>query len=172
MSQRELDKAIAAVRGQEPGGKTVYEAAGRVFRQVFDASFLHGDIDRIRGCSDFQALIPAYLSATLPPARALLVRDHTLECVECRRELHRAQGQGPRETAFSKPRKSTPVLAWALAATLTIGVAIGLTGAHYGILPGQHAVRATVASVEGRLYRISSLGSTLVEVGSVITNGA
>jgi Putative zinc-finger/FecR protein len=170
MSQKELDQAIAEVRADQPSDKTVHETAGRVFRHVFDSSFLHGDVDRIRGCADFQALIPSYLSGTLPPARALLVRDHTLECVDCRRELRHAQGQGPREIAFSKPRRSTPVLAWALAATLMIGIGVGLTAARYGILPGQHAVRATVASVEGSLYRISSIGSTLVEVGSVITN--
>ena len=70
MSQHKLDQAIAAVRGQEPSDKIVYEAAGRVFRQVFDATFLHGDIDRIRGCADFQSLIPSYLSGTLPAARA------------------------------------------------------------------------------------------------------
>jgi Putative zinc-finger/FecR protein len=170
MSQHKLDQAIAAVRGQEPSDKIVYEAAGRVFRQVFDASFLHGEIDRIRGCADFQALLPSYLSGTLPAARALLVRDHTLECVECRRELRRAQGERQPTIAFAKPGKRMPLLAWSMAATLVLGVAIGLTGAHYGLLPGQHAVRATVASVEGSLYRISSIGSALVEVGSAINS--
>ncbi|HEY1950783.1 MAG TPA: zf-HC2 domain-containing protein [Bryobacteraceae bacterium] len=170
MNQRKLDQAIAAVRGEEASDKIVYEAAGRVFRQVFDASFLHGDIDRIRGCADFQALLPSYLSGTLPAARALLVRDHTLECVECRRELRRAQGERQPAIAFAKPGKRMPLLAWSMAATLVLGVAIGLTGAHYGLLPGQHAVRATVASVEGSLYRISSIGSALVEVGSAINS--
>jgi hypothetical protein len=170
MSQRELDKAIAAARGEEPSDKTVYEAAGRVFRQVFDTSFLHGDIDRIRGCADFQALIPSYLSGTLPPARALLVRDHTLECVECRGELRRARGEAQPALVLANPRKRVPLLAWSMAATLVIGMAIGLTGAHYGLLPGQHAVRATVISVEGSLCRISSIGSALVEVGSAINS--
>jgi hypothetical protein len=170
MSQRELDKAIAAARGEEPSDKTVYEAAGRVFRQVFDTSFLHGDIDRIRGCADFQALIPSYLSGTLPPARALLVRDHTLGCVECRGELRRARGEAQPTVVLANPRKRVPLLAWSMAATLVIGMAIGLTGAHYGLLPGQHAVRATVISVEGSLYRISSIGSALVEVGSAINS--
>ena len=171
MSQRELDKAVAAVRGQEASDKAVYEAAGRVFRQIFDSSFLHGDIDRIRGCADFQALIPAYLSGRLPGARALLVRDHTLECVECRRELRKARGETQPAVIFATRRKNMPLLAWSMAATLAIGVAIGLTGAHYGLLPGQHAVRATVASVEGSLYRVSSIGSALVEVGSAINSG-
>jgi hypothetical protein len=172
MSQHELDKAIAAVRGEEVSDKTVYEAAGRVFRQVFDTSFLGGggDIDRIRGCADFQALIPAYLAGTLPPARALLVRDHTLECVECRRELRTAQGERQPAVPFVKPQKRMPLLVWSMAAMLMIGVGIGLTGARYGLLPGQHAVRATVASVEGSLYRISSIGSALVEVGSAINS--
>jgi hypothetical protein len=171
MKQHELDRAIAAVREQEPEEKVVYDAAGRVFSRLFETSFLRAPVETIRGCSDFQALIPAYVIRALTPARALLLEDHTRECVECRRTLQQARG-GKLETAVrpSAESKRTPVMAWALAATLAVGIAAGVTGARYGILPWQQSVRATVAAVEGRVYRISELGSSLVEAGAMLKN--
>jgi hypothetical protein len=174
MSQRELDRAISAIRNDQPEEKVLRDAAGRVFSRLFDNAFLHDSVERIRGCFDFQALMPAYLNGALTPARALLLRDHTLECVACRRVLQ----QGPELQAAvlpstkvaAKPRKAYLVVGWAVAATLAVGIGLGVIGARYGLLPGQHAVRATVMSVEGSLYRISSIGSTLVKVGAVIAN--
>lgn len=175
MSQSELDRAIVAMRDEHPDEKVVRDASARVFRNLFDAMFLPDSVDRIRGCSDFQALLPAYLSRTLSPARALLVRDHTLQCVACRRALQIAQGREPE--VINRPaendassRNRLPVIAWAMAATLAIGIAAGLTGAHYGLLPGQNTFRATVSSVEGSFYRVSDVGSTLIRVGAVIRN--
>jgi len=176
MSQRELDRAVAAMRDDHPDEKVVRDASAHVFRSLFDAVFLPDSVDRIRGCSDFQALLPAYFSRTLSPARALLLRDHTLQCVALRRVLQQAQGREPeaigrhaaKDTAGSGKR--VPVMAWAIAATLAVGIAVGLTGARYGLLPGQNALRATVSSVEGSLYRVSDVGSALIKVGTVITN--
>jgi hypothetical protein len=172
MKQHELDRAIAAVREQQPEEKVVHDAAGRVFSRLFETSFLRAPVETIRGCSDFQTLIPAYLSRSLTPARALLLEDHTRECVACRRILQQARG-GKLEAAIrpsAESRKRVPVMAWALAATLVVGVAAGITGARYGLLPGQQSVRATVAAVEGRVYRISALGSSLVEAGALLKN--
>ena len=66
--------------------------------------------------------------------------------------------------------KWTYLVRGAVAAALAAGLAIGVTGALNGLLPGQHAVRATVLSVEGTLYKVSNLGSSLVAVGTVIKN--
>jgi hypothetical protein len=172
MSQRELDQAIAEVRGETVDEKAVRDAAGRVFRNLFDTAYIHDSGARIRSCADFQALIPAYLNLALTPARALLLEDHVLGCVDCRRILHEARSGKPLTMARAgeKGRRRVSGLTWALAASLAIGVAIGLTGGHYGLLPGQHAVRATVASVEGKLYRLSGLKSSLLTAGALITN--
>ena len=172
MKQQELDRAVAAIREQEPEEKVVREAAGRVFRKLFENSFLSASVENIRSCSDFQALIPAYLSHTLTPARALLLEDHTHECVACRRAVREARGSEPETSLWpsAKPRKRIPTLAWAMAATLVIGIVLGIVGARLGLLPGQQAVRATVASIEGRVYRITAFGSSLVEAGALINN--
>ncbi len=176
MSQHELDRAVAAMRDDSPDEKVVRDASARVFRALFDAVFLPDSVERIRGCSDFQALLPAYLGRTLSPARALLVRDHTLQCVACRRVLQQARGREPEALSpqsakvSAKSGKRIPIMAWALAATLVVGIAAGLTAARYGLLPGQNSLRATVSSVEGNLYRVSNVGSVLIKVGTVITN--
>jgi hypothetical protein len=62
------------------------------------------------------------------------------------------------------------ILPWALAASLAIGTAVGITGALNGLLPGQHAVRATVVSVQGALYRVSDFGTSVVKAGTLIRN--
>jgi len=172
MKQHELDRAIAAMREQQPEEKAVHDAAGRVFSHLFETSYLRTPVETIRGCSDFQALIPAYLSRELTPARALLLEDHTRECVDCRRTLQQGR-RGKVEIAVrpaAESRKRVPVMAWALAATLAVGIAAGVTGARYGVLPWQQSVRATVAAVEGRVYRISEFGSSLVEAGALLKN--
>ena len=177
MSQRELDEAIAAMRDAQPEEKVVRDAAGRVFKLLFKTTFLPDSVDRIRGCADFQALIPAYLDRTLAPSRALLVRDHTLECVACRRVLQEAQGREPEVINRPMPRlgafnpiKRMPVMAWAIAATLLVGIAAGFIAARLRVLPGQNRLEATVSSVEGTLYRVSDAGSVLIKDGALIRN--
>jgi hypothetical protein len=175
MSQRnpiELDQVINEIRNQQVDETVVRDAAKRVFSRLFVES-LPPPAERIRSCEDFQTLIPAYLNNTLPSARALLLEDHTRSCVNCRHALQEAQTGKPRLSAWLpvKRKSRVPLLAWATAACLAVGIAIGVTGAVKGVLPGQHAVRATVLSVEGSLYRISAVGSSLITVGSIITNG-
>jgi FecR protein/Putative zinc-finger len=176
MSRQKLDEIIAGIRSSEPDEQAIRGAAKRVFRNVFDSAYLPERVERIRGCSDFQALIPAYLDGGLPAARVALLEDHVSECVECRRALHQARAgdslsEVPVYTAAgSRAKKQIRILPWAVAATLAIGTAIGITGAFNGLLPGQHAVRATVVTVQGTLYRVSDLGTSLVEAQAVIRN--
>jgi hypothetical protein len=170
MSQRELDEAVAKIRSEQVSDEAVKGAAKRVFSRLFDSAFIVGDPNgKIRGCADVRALIPAYLHRTLSAPRALLLEDHILHCVECRHALNEARsGVAPtRVIPIARGRrKPVPLLVWAAAATLLVGLGLGLTG----LLPGQNTVRATVASVRGSLYRVTDLGVSLVEAGAILKN--
>ena len=176
MKNRKLEDIIEEIRAEDPSEEAVRSAAKRVFRHVFDAAYIPGQVERIRGCPDFRALIPSYLSGSLTGARGALVEDHLTECVECRNALREernraAEGRtefGGRQEAH--PRRRYSVLPLALAASLVVGLALGITGAFHGLLPGQQTVRATVVSVQGTLYRVSAVGATLVEAGAVLKN--
>ncbi len=176
MNRQSLDELTAAIRSERPEDHVVAAAAKRVFRNVFDSAFVAEPVGRIKNCSDFQNLMPAYRDGSLGSARVALLEDHVVGCPDCRRVLHQAdageQGRDRRNirSSASRAKKRPAILPWAVAATLAAGTAVGVTGAFQGLLPGQHAVRATVLSVEGTLYRVSDLGSSLVEAGAVIRN--
>src|SRR5580658_811353 len=175
MSQHKLDQAIAEIRNEAVDDAVLRGSAKRVFARLFDSTIVSDRVDRIGGCADFRLLMKSYLNHTLSPARALLLEDHTHQCVSCRQALQRARAGAPEAEVFetarvTKTNKARPVLAWALAASLAIGIGVGVVGARNGLLPGQHAVRAIVASVDGRLYRITEFGASVVEVGGVIMN--
>lgn len=175
MNRYKLDQAIADLRAESVDNETVRTTARRVFRNVFDSAFLPERVERIRGCADFQSLIPAYLSDSLIPARLSLFEDHISHCVDCRRVLHQARQSDANAKVHSmpgtsRPRKRTSLLPWAVAACLAASLAVGVTAGLKGLLPGQHAVRATIMSVEGTLYRVSDVGSSLVAAGTIITD--
>ncbi len=172
MKQHELDQSIEEIRSEVIDDAVIRASAKRVFSGLFDSTFRSYQVDRIRGCADFRLLMTPYLSHTLPPARTLLLEDHTRQCVSCRQALHEARTGTPVVVPFesAKPKQRFPTLAWALAATLAIGIGVGVMGARNGLLPGQHAVRATVSAVDGSLYHITEYGARLVAVGDVIRN--
>ncbi len=170
MSQRELDEAVAKIRAEQVNDERVKDAAKRVFSALFDSAFVSSEPSgKIRGCADVRGLIPAYLHGKLSAARALLVEDHVLSCVDCRHALQEARdGVSPtRAIPIDRGRrKPVPMLVWGAAATLLVGIGLGLTG----LLPGQNSIRATVASVQGSLYRVTDLGVSLVEAGAILKN--
>lgn len=176
MTRKNLDQIIADIRGEQPEEAAIHQAAKRVFRNVFDSGYLPERVARIKGCADFQALIPGYLRKTLSDARVSLLEDHVGQCVDCRRALHEARTGEPEQPHWPekrpvfyarKPRRWLPV---AVAASLAVGTAVGITGAFNGLLPGQHAIQASVVTVQGTLYRVSDLGSSLLVAGAVIRN--
>ncbi|MBV8069418.1 MAG: FecR domain-containing protein [Acidobacteriaceae bacterium] len=175
MKHDKLDQAVAQIRAESVDDETVRTAARRVFRTVFDSALLPEPVERIRGCADFQGLIPAYLSHSLTPARLALFEDHIGQCVACRRALRECR-DGDRDAGVQQRRpkirslQGISLLPWAAAACLAAGITIGITAGVKGLLPGQHAVRATIVSVEGALYRVSGVGSSLVAAGTIITN--
>ena len=90
-----LDRVAAGIRSEELDAAVVKSAADRVWARISKESVVEvaeeKPVDEIRGCADFQLLIPAYLRKELSDARSLLLEDHTRECIPCRKALKAAR---------------------------------------------------------------------------------
>ena len=163
-----LDRVSSEIRNESIDSSTVREASDRVLARLStenrDAAPEIAQVDHIRGCDDFQKLIPAYLRGTLSSARTLLLEDHTHECIPCRKALKVAR-LGERVAVKQDDRRargltSRPaVVKWAVAAALIVAV-----GAVSSVLirksgRSADAVYAMVESVYGPVYRVSAVDS-------------
>ena len=181
-----LDKVTDHIRQDEIDRSIVDQAAERVWARLAteigaeEATPIAASaqaVEEIRGCSDFQSLIPAYLKGELSGARALLLEDHKQECIPCRKALKEARsGAGveirPARTAEVKRTANVaamPVWRWAIAATLVLSLGIGAFVFYTRFLSGDG--RATVAAVNGSAYRVTDSGLSLVKPGDVIGGG-
>ena len=82
-----LDKAIAAVRDDEPDTQTVNTATANAWQRISQAVGIEATVaplNRIEGCADIQSLLADFEAHRLSPARAMLVADHLRECATCR----------------------------------------------------------------------------------------
>src|SRR6185436_7414407 len=93
-----LDKVATEIRGEQIDASSVSEAADRVWMRMSSQSAASSEApvtatasEHIESCADFQSLMPAYVSRELSEARALLLVDHTHECIPCRRALKEAR---------------------------------------------------------------------------------
>ncbi|MFP5284853.1 MAG: zf-HC2 domain-containing protein, partial [Thermoanaerobaculia bacterium] len=169
-----LDRAIAEVTGEPVDPEVVEQAASRVWARLSQGAPVHRLESQpavpvaevhgsLKGCDDFQSLIPAYIRGELSPARALLVEDHTRTCVPCRRALREARegkAKEARPAASVSPFRSRVV--WqSLAALLVLGVGIGLF-LFIGEMMAGGSKMARVESVEGLLFEVD--GQTIREV--------
>jgi hypothetical protein len=165
----ELQDAIEAVRRDEPDPQQFRAAVERVHQRVQTARENHAvAIEQIRGCEDIQKMLPAYTAGTLPAARALLVKAHLHECAGCRRGARVDE-----KLAWSMPEPAPrPLLRWpafALAAVLVIGFAALLVRQMYFAAPA--GPRATVQSLEGAVYGVSTGGERPLAVGAQLVDG-
>jgi hypothetical protein len=116
-----IDNASRSIRDEQIDATMMNESATRVWALVSqqaaeDSAVLTSNMgslntmntnEQIRGCADFQSLIPAYLDGKLSAARTLLLEDHSNECIPCRNEL-RAQREAVRPTAVAaQPARAT-----------------------------------------------------------------
>ena len=90
-----LDQVTAGIRSEQIDDATVNDATESVWAQLSKKSRTRqswnaAPADHIERCADFQSLMPAYLRGELSEARALLLVDHTHECIPCRRALKQA----------------------------------------------------------------------------------
>jgi ferric-dicitrate binding protein FerR (iron transport regulator) len=166
----DLDRAVEDVRSDTPDPAVIEAAAARVWERLSQdgathhvetaAPAPHTFTGPVKGCEDFQSLIPAYLAGSLPPARALLVEDHTRSCIACRRALRDARkGEAPATTAVPpQAHRMSPGLRrgllTSLAAVLVFGLGLGMVYL-FQQMPWSGAPQARVESIEGSLYSVS-----------------
>jgi hypothetical protein len=170
-----LDQITAGIRNENVDEATMSAAADRVWARVSAAAgeteVKLQSVDSIEGCADFQSLIPAYLAGKLSEARSLLLVDHTHECIPCRKAMNEARRPAIRP-ATAKPSRFTmqPVMRWAIAAALVIGI---------GLLAIPFAQRfwpfgefdATVQAAEGKVYQIADTETAAVAAGAKLQKG-
>lgn len=174
----DLDQAISELRAQEPDAKTLAVSAERVWQRlqtgegVEDAAHA---LQPIRGCADVRSLLPAFHRQELPPARALIVRDHLRECLSCRSYRSRRgvddatsvgwqMEPGARGFQWSLVRLS---FAAATVALLIAGVWIGRNW-YFAGPPGS---RARIESIDGQAYRIGPAGELVLKLGDEVGEG-
>ncbi|HWQ55920.1 MAG TPA: FecR domain-containing protein [Bryobacteraceae bacterium] len=154
----DLDRILNEIREEEVDPAAVEAAAARVRARLPHAA--------LRSCEDFQALIPEYRAGTLTEARALLVKDHTRECLACRKAL---ESDRHKVMAFTAPRRATaaPWFRWAMAAGIA-GLAV-LTG--YGVWDAVStgSSRMVVEAANGTVYRVAAQGSQRLQAGAELT---
>src|SRR5688572_6372693 len=170
-----LDQITADIRNEKADEATMSKAADRVWARVSAAA---GEtklqvpaVERIEGCADFQSLVPAYLAGKLSEARSLLLVDHTHECIPCRKAMNEARRPAIR-TATAKPSRFAmqPMMRWAIAAALVIGI---------GLLAIPFAQRfwpfgefdATVQAADGQVYQIADTETAAVSTGAKLQKG-
>src|SRR5258708_6184004 len=84
----QLERALTALRGDQPDQETMQAAGQRVWQRLGEAqaSTAISLTESIQGCEDVRALLPQHRAGKIPSAKALLVADHLRECVACRKE--------------------------------------------------------------------------------------
>jgi hypothetical protein len=180
MSDHKFDQLLSEIRNEAIDDRVVAEASDRVWSSMSASPSAPFSMQKLRGCEDFQALIPAYLEKNLPEARRLLVKDHVYQCVACRHAVeqarrgeiqivHRPAWQTDRQTKTAL--SSFSVWRWAMSAAAVAVAGVATLALWNGFFPGQHVVRGSVQNVDGSLYAVVDDQVRLIPAGYQIRNG-
>ncbi|MEO8657951.1 MAG: FecR domain-containing protein [Bryobacteraceae bacterium] len=167
----ELDQAIEQIHLESIDDAIVEAAAVRVWAKMQSEV---KPAQAIRGCADFQALMPDYRAGLLDEGRALLLKDHTHECVACRKALGALSSRVVEIRPVSKPVsswRSKPAIRWSIAAALVLGVGYGTWNVVLN-LPNSARAEATVQASTGTLYRMSKDVMVPLHAGETLPAGA
>lgn len=171
-----LDRAIAAVRRDEPLPETLAASRARVSELLFASGAAVADDAPIRGCDDVQALLAAYRRNELAAPRTLLVRSHLAECASCREVFARRgtlrlattpwhKGVQPKLASRSSGRRTV----WLLAAAVTFCVAVLAWRQALWFVPAGPS--AVVQAVNGALYRLDGARAEQLTAGATLSQG-
>jgi ferric-dicitrate binding protein FerR (iron transport regulator) len=179
-----LDDVTAGIRRETLDQTIVDEAAARVWRRLAGeaaaplAAGAAPQIARIHGCPDFQALIPAYLRGELSNARRLLVEDHTLECIPCRRALKEARAANAVKISDVRPsalkRAAAPAAnIWRrrIAAAVLVGLGLALLPLAQRFFNSGQASPVVVQAASGPVYRVINDESRTISAGEKLDKG-
>jgi hypothetical protein len=169
-----IERVTGEIRGESIDSSVVDAASRRVWAKLGESDpgrTKSRPVTEIRGCADFQALMPAYLTGSLSQARALLLEDHTHECVSCRKALNEIRSGKPapvlaREHSGSGAR----TWKWQVAAAVIIG--IGVTSLMIAKFSrSTSTLRGIVQTLNGPVYLVSDTGMREVNQGDEIKAG-
>src|SRR5437763_931835 len=171
-----LDKAIAAVRDDQPDAQTIHTATANAWQRISQAVGIEATVaplNRIEGCADVQTLLADFEAHRLSPARAMLVADHLRECATCRvnaKTNKSAESVLPwRANSVMRPRHWS-MGQYALAATVVIAAVLGIAIGRSGIL-APSGYRAALETVDGVLYRVNATGERVARAGDQFGDG-
>jgi len=164
----DLDSAVNAMRNDEPTPEQIRGASARILHRLqADAPVAQPEL--IQGCDDIIRLLPAFNSGELSGQRALLVATHLHDCVSCRQ---RAEGRATvvqwKAASSVRPTRRWPVFAVAAAMVLFALIGFYVNNVYFAVPAG---ARATLQSLEGVAYKVTSQGDRLVAVGQVLQDG-
>ena len=150
-----LDDVLASIRNEEPSADEIRAAADRLRVNLGFAAPSAGSPIHIESCAGFQALIPAFLAGTLPEETALLLDDHSRECIPCRRALIAART--PKAVPAPASRRQHPAyMRWAAAAAVAAVAVLGSYTAWqaFPLLGADPTLK--VMRVDGTLYQLTA----------------
>lgn len=176
---------MSEIRDEQIDSAIIESAAERVWARLSAESAsvapvaASATVEHIHGCSDFQSLMPAYVRGELQEARALLLKDHTHECIPCRRALKQAREGKVAATVATPAARAvmptsqmiSPVWRWAIAATMLVGFGLLMWPLVQRYMPFGNAVQATVEMANGTVYRVTDNDLRAINVGEAIQKG-
>lgn len=177
-----IDEAVAEIRQEKLDPAVVAGASQRVWTRLSgeDATIEAGltAVEQLRGCDDFQALIPAYLRSGLSSARTMLLEDHVSECVPCRKALKEARGgnQVTRQLELQKAKVASSnyrmaVLRWGIAAAVIIGFGLLAWPWAQRFINSVGTLQAIVEAANGNVYKVSNNKTQMVRIGEKLQRG-
>jgi hypothetical protein len=176
-----LDDTLNAIREERLDDAAVKNATDRVWRRVTTqgAAAQAGiePVERIRGCEDFQALIPAYLEGFLTSARVMLLEDHTHECVPCRKALKEARATRRGEVRQARPVTSKPsmlrlpAIRWAVAAAIVLGLGLVAWPWMQQFTRSVGTLHTIVQAANGNVYRVAENRTQAITAGTLLKAG-
>src|SRR5882724_7566640 len=177
-----LDQVTDGIRAEQVDDATVSGATERVWARLstetgalsMRANHAQDAGAPIEGCADFQSLIPAYLGGELSEARALLLIDHTHECIPCRKALKQARvgavAPAVRRQKVAAYSLRPVVMRWGIAAALVIGLGLIALPLLQRYVP-VGSFEATVQAADGPVYAVTDAQTRSLNAGEKIKRG-